>query len=246
LKRLVDKPGFILSVTTTPLAWQGTSELVKEASCVFMAAGLHPELVAERRHEVDQLIGLIPSTKFIGEIGIDGSPRHRRSLPVQIEIFSRVLEACDAHGGRILSVHSRGASKEVLGALKAERGRSTPILHWFTGTVSQAKAAADAGCWFSVGPPMLQSAKGQAVVRAIPRDRVLTETDGPFTTYGQNHLMPWDACRAEKSLAKLWSITPAECRAQLVSNLRALIDKEDIQRSGICTTITPHNPSPPI
>lgn len=48
------------------------------------------------------------------------------------------------------------------------------------------------GCWFSVGPAMLAAEKARGLARAMPKERVLTETDGPFaklTARALNHGM---------------------------------------------------------
>ena len=45
--------------------------------------------------------------------------------------------------------------------------------------------AVDMGCWFSVGPAMLHGEKGRQLVLKMPRDRVLTESDGPFAQIGR-------------------------------------------------------------
>src|SRR3546814_17537329 len=62
--------------------------------------------------------------------------------------------------------------------------RAGVVLHWFTGSKADVRRAVDRGCYFSVNEGMLASATGLRVMREIPIDRVLTETDGPFLTRG--------------------------------------------------------------
>ncbi|MGO2232257.1 TatD family hydrolase [Psychrobacter sp.] len=56
------------------------------------------------------------------------------------------------------------------------------VLQFFqhSSTQGQLKRAVNMGCWFTVGPAMLNTKKGQSLVSMMPKDRILTETDGPF------------------------------------------------------------------
>ncbi len=54
------------------------------------------------------------------------------------------------------------------------------VLHWFTGTEAEARRAVELGCYFSINREMLRSEKHRKLVSLLPRDRLLTETDGPF------------------------------------------------------------------
>ena len=46
--------------------------------------------------------------------------------------------------------------------------------------ITELEEADRLGCWFSVGPAMLRSAKGRELTSRLPRGRILTESDGPF------------------------------------------------------------------
>lgn len=218
----IDSRGtYVLAVTTTPKAWRGTSKLVGKRPRVRIALGLHPELVAERHHEVALLCGLLGETRYVGEIGIDGSPPHRGSIDLQKSVFDRILAECAAAGGRIMSIHSRGAAAAVLDGLQRQPA-GVPILHWFSGTMSELARAENLGCWFSVGPAMLRSRKGRELAALMPIDRMLTETDAPFGRNGDAPLMPWQAYDCLDELAHLKGLTIDALRRQLIANLRRL------------------------
>ena len=55
------------------------------------------------------------------------------------------------------------------------------IFHWFTGTASERRRAIEAGAWFSINPRMLRTKGGQETIKTVPVDRILLETDAPFT-----------------------------------------------------------------
>lgn len=223
LSEAVERQCYILAVTTTPLAWEGTCALVGGAPRVRVAAGLHPELAATRQSEVHQLCALLTETAYVGEVGLDGSKPHRSSLSVQREVFETVLQACKSAGGRIMTIHSRGATSLVLDYLETYEKSGLPVMHWFSGTQNELDRAIKLGCWFSVGPAMLRGEKGRRLVSLMPPDRVLTETDGPLARRGHSPLMPWDVKEAEVVLGRLWEIPSSEVKHRLSLNLRRLV-----------------------
>jgi TatD DNase family protein len=200
---------YVLAMTTTPKAFEGNLRLVGANKRIRVAAGLHPELVSERHLEVGHLLETMKRTRYVGEVGLDGSPDHRTSLPLQREVLGKVLEACQTQGGKIVSLHSRGAATPVLDELGKVGNFGKAILHWFSGNEDECRRAAAMGCWFSVGPAMLTSNRGRRLAVIMPKDRVLLETDGPFGQCRGNTLMPWDSALALPVLACEFRFNPA-------------------------------------
>lgn len=215
---------FTLVVTTSPRAWQATSQVFAGYDSIKIALGLHPEVVEKKVSERDLLVSFISKAKFVGEVGIDGSQRYQQTLPLQESIFQEVLTECERVGGRILSIHSRNAATRILNLVEKHCRNSTPVLHWFSGTIQEARRAKVLGCWFSVGPAMLRGAKGRAILQELPVNRVLPETDGPFTTNHSVPLMPWEAITITDTIAPLWGIPKDEVILQMKRNLSNLLD----------------------
>jgi TatD DNase family protein len=213
----------VLSVTTTPTAFRGTSRLAQGCPQVKTALGLHPELAGQREHELDLFDELVAETRFVGEVGLDGSQRFAASRETQRRVFDHILRSCADAGGRVLSIHSRSAVAAVLASLEAAPGAGIPVLHWFTGTARQAQAAVEGGCWFSVGPGMLQTSKSRDILRLVPRTRILTETDGPFASTDGAPAYPWHVEHAIAALAELWDVSVSDTTAQLETNFADLI-----------------------
>lgn len=216
---------YVLAVTTTPKSWSHLQTLLKGHSRIKGAIGLHPELVAERSSEVEEVCSIMEESRYVGEIGLDGSPNLRSSFRLQQRVFERILARAAELGGRILSIHSRRAASPVLDALKRERLAGTAVLHWFSGSRKELERAIGIGCWFSVGPAMLNSTKGRELVAAMPRTKVLTESDGPFARLGSTVLSPHDVAGAEESLADVWGMSVSEVRTALHHNLRTLVSQ---------------------
>jgi TatD DNase family protein len=222
VRECVARGVYVLSVTTTPSAWAGTAALARNAPRIRTALGLHPQIVHERKGELPLFERLLPEVRYVGETGLDGGPEYKRHWHDQVAVFTRILELCEKAGGRILTVHSRRAARPVLDTLAAHSGAGLPILHWFSGTQQELKRAVGLGCWFSIGPAMLAGEKGRALAARIPRERILTETDGPFAQLDGRSAFPWDAEQAITSLAELWGEPVPQVRAQISTNLRDL------------------------
>lgn len=212
----------VLSVTTTPSAWAGTTALARGSAHIRTALGLHPQIAHERKGELPLFEELLPETRYVGEVGLDGSPDLKPHWAAQTEVFTGILDACGRAGGRVLSIHSRRAATPVLDALQAHPEAGVPILHWFSGSRRELDRAVEMGCWFSVGLNMFLGDRGRSLAVGMPRDRVLTESDGPFAQLDRRSALPWDVGRTTVALAQLWNEPVGEVQEQLSANLRHL------------------------
>ena len=225
--RECDRRGmYVLSVTTTPSAWRGTSSLAKGSKRIRTALGLHPQLAGERKAELALFDALLPETRYVGEIGLDGSPDFRKFWKDQLDVFEHILAECRKAGGRVMSIHSRRASQGVLDCLEQEKGAGTPVLHWFSGSLRDLDRAIELGCWFSVGPAMLQGERGRALVARMPSSRVLTESDGPFAQIDGKAIAPWQVGNATAGLAEIWSVSPHDADKKMIENFKILLGAE--------------------
>lgn len=214
---------YVLSVTTTPVAWGRTSALATGNKRIKTALGLHPQLAAERLGELAIFDKLLPLTRYVGEVGLDGSAGCKASWSQQMQVFDHVLASCMREGGKILTLHSRGAATAVLDALERHPGFGVAVLHWFSGTHKELARAIEMGCWFSVGSGMLKSKKGRELTKNMPPDRVLTETDGPFAQLNGKALEPAQCQDAIYELARCWGLDAQVTREKVVESFRTLI-----------------------
>lgn len=220
---LSDKAGiYVLSVTTTPKAWTKTNLLSKGKHRIRTALGLHPQIAHERLNELALFDLLISETKYVGEVGLDGSSESKQYLPAQLQAFKHILRTSSNAGGKILSVHSRKAENQVLDALGLFPNAGVPVLHWFSGTKKQLQRAIDMGCWFSVGPAMIRSMNGKSLVHLMPKDRILLESDGPFVKIANRPALPTDTELVVKELGLLWSLTVTETKEILTNTFRTI------------------------
>jgi TatD DNase family protein len=216
---------YTLTVTTTPKAWPRNAELTRCCRFVRPALGLHPQLVAEREAELPLWERHLADTRYVGEVGLDAGPRFYRSFDAQLRVFRFVLERCAEAGRKILTVHSVRSVKLVLDMIEAhlppDRGRV--VLHWFTGSRSEARRAAALGCYFSINAEMARSDRGRALLAELPLDRLLTETDGPFTQVGGRPAEPADVAAAVGAIASARNLAADDVARAVLSNLRQLL-----------------------
>ena len=213
-----------LAVTTTPRAWPRNKELAERFPFVRAGLGFHPQLVAEHLSEFALFEKYFPESRFIGEVGLDASPPHYASYSLQEKMFEQIIKLCASHGERILSIHSVRATRKVLSfierLLPVERSRV--VLHWFGGSKAEAQLAVKLGCYFSINAEMLAKDTKRAVVATLPLNRILTETDGPFTNTLAHPSKPSDVPRVITMLKSLFDIEEEDLRKQIVANLHAL------------------------
>ena len=211
---------YTIAVTTIPGAWPKNKELSENKKFVRSALGLHPQLASDKNSNIEIWDRYFPEAKYIGEIGLDASPRFYSSFEKQQQNFTHVLQRCAEVGGKILSVHSVRTAKIVLdniANLRTNRNNKI-ILHWFTGTASEAKKAVDLGCYFSVNIAMLQSLRSKDILASIPIERLLTETDGPFVNENDHPINPGSVQSCIEILARHFQLSSEQMKDVVFQN----------------------------
>ena len=224
---------YTLTVTTTPKAWPRNAALTRGLKFVCAGLGLHPQLVEERAGELTLWEKHLPETRYVGEVGLDAGPRYYRSLNVQKQVFRTVLQRCAEAGDKVLSVHSVRSVGAVLDMVEAHlpRGRGQVVLHWFTGSRSEARRAEALGCFFSVNAAMTDSDRGRALVASLPLNRILTETDGPFTKVAGRPAEPAQVGVAVRGIAAARAMPDEAIDRAMLDNLRTLL-RIDVGATG--------------
>jgi len=233
VKECIHRGLYVLSVTTTPSAWAGTSALAGDSQRIRTALGLHPQLAQERKSELALFDALLAKTDYVGEIGLDGSPEYRSQWNDQVDVLDHILQRCIDEGGRLMSVHSRRASGAVLDRVEKFKGAGAFVMHWFSGSYGDLERAVRLGCWFSVGPAMLAGERGRALAARMPRDRVLTESDGPFAQLNGAPVMPWHVEEAVNTLCAIWNLPLDEGASVVRDNLRTLLSMQPRVKTSV-------------
>ena len=178
LRYVEQKMAYTIAVTNLPQLFEKYKYQYVGNKYLQLALGFHPELVHQYKDQQMLFKKLTNETRFIGEIGLDFAKKSKEDEKSQTEVFEKILEWCSGRN-KILSIHSRSASKKVVDILAGFDGMV--ILHWYSGGINDLRRAIEQGCYFSVNHQMLKSISGKNIINNIPVDRLLLESDAPFT-----------------------------------------------------------------
>lgn len=205
-------------VTHLPELYEKQKPIIENIPQVFLAVGFHPILVNEYEFKEDIFINALNSTRFVGEVGLDYSvARTEKSKNKQKKVFESI---CKYSGGHILSIHSRLAEKDVLEILKIYKVENA-IFHWYTGTKELIPQILEEGYYFSVNPSMLRSNKGRSILKEMPINRLLIETDGPFSKYNGSIIEPSSLKNIYLEFEKFYNVKDLE--EIVLQNMAALL-----------------------
>jgi len=214
-----------ITVTNAPSFFPKNKSLFESAKNIRVALGLHPQLISQYGAELSLIEKYIESTKYIGEIGLDGSPELKTTFINQVLLFERILAIVKKNEPKVLTIHSRNAATETIEKVWKTLGRSNHriIFHWFSGTQKELEKAINYGFYFSVNHKMATSAKGQGIIEKIPNKFLLTETDAPFTYSNEIKTREKSLLLSIARISKIKSITQEECKSLIYKNFRELI-----------------------
>lgn len=172
---------YLLSVCVTLNDYPAMAELVQPFKQIFSSCGVHP--LYEEALDQALLLQYAQDDKVVavGETGLDFfySPETKDK---QMDSFRRQIQIAK-QVNKPLIVHTRQAREETLNILREEGAAQVGgVLHCFTESLEMAEAAMEMGFYISVsGIVTFKNSKAlQAVIKAIPLDRLLVETDSPY------------------------------------------------------------------
>jgi TatD DNase family protein len=210
----------VVAVTETPADFRRQASLLTEDRYLRPALGAHPLRVSQLRgREFESFFASLGQTDYVGEIGLDLSEAGRRTARRQFEVFERILGDTRVRS-KVLTIHSRGAAKEVVDRM--EQTSAVGIMHWYTGSLSVAERALAAGLYFSVNPSMVRSKRGKRLLQLLPKDRVLTETDGPYCRVGSRKSLPSDVVSVVEHLGICWGVPGCQAADVIADNMSRL------------------------
>lgn len=209
----------IVAVTSTPAAYRHAVARFGGLAQVRVALGLHPLNVGRvREADIASFASLIAGARYIGEVGLDRSVEGSSTWDRQVQVFERLLSLPGARS-KLWSVHSRRA--EAVAVPMIIDAGVPAVLHWYTGTSAMLQRALAAGLYFSINRAMLSSPSGQRILSALPRERVLTETDAPYVRSPQPNDPASGVRDVVRSLASRWALSPEEAQAIVFANMTA-------------------------
>ena len=183
IREIEERQIYTIAVTNLPDLYRKESAEIASKYIRF-ALGFHPELVYKYKSQIPLMWDLLPEARYIGEVGLDYTEKDGQDE--QTEFFSELVERCRYDSSKIMTIHSRRAVNKVLEIL-GDNYRFKAILHWFTGNKDELRKAVELGCCFSINGVMMRSKRFLDMLPLIPSNRILLETDSPFTYYSGTH-----------------------------------------------------------
>lgn len=209
-----------IAVTNVPSHYEMAVPHIGSMRYVKLSLGFHPLAAAENLGELPIFLSSLKKTQFVGEIGLDYSREGTATRKQQLHAFRSIAEALGATA-KFVTLHSRGSAEDVIEILEEFRVKKV-VFHWFSGTHSALGRIIEAGHYLSVNTAMLTSKAGQDVLEGVRRDRILTETDGPYVKIGRRVAKPSDVKQVLRGISGVWGASENEVEMQVANNFTEL------------------------
>jgi TatD DNase family protein len=222
--------GTMLTICTRLDQFDGVHAIAEAYDGIWCSVGAHPHEAADHAPLlVDQLLALTEHSKVVG-IGETGLDFHYDLSPrdIQESVF-RIHIAASRASGLPLIIHAREADREIARIL--EEGRPPPgVLHCFSSGRALAEAAIALGFYVSIsGIVTFRKAEElRAIVRDLPLDRLLVETDAPYLApvpYRGKRNEPAFVAATAAAVAALKGVDPEEIAVATRDNFFRLFTK---------------------
>ena len=192
------------------------------ASC-----GLHPWQAD--RYTVAELLPFIRQSAALGEIGLD-SVWTGVDMALQRRAFAEQLDLARGLGLPVV-LHTKGMEGEIARTI---RGFNIPkLVHWYS-CGEHLPDYIDQDCYFTVGPDCGSNPAVQALIRRVPLDRLLTETDGlEAVAWALNRPatpeMIEEILRGElEAIARTHGVSPEEAERRIEANLDRFLSRRGV------------------
>lgn len=225
--------GLMLTISTHLEKFPGVLAVAEKYDCVYASVGVHPhEADSHQDTAADRLVELAahPKVVGIGESGLDYFYEHS-SRAAQQKSFRQHIEAA-RRTGLPLIVHTRDADDDTVSILREEWGRGPfpGLIHCFSSGEAVAAAALELNFAISIsGIVTFKKADAlREIVRSIPIDRLLVETDAPFLAplpHRGKRNEPAFVARTAATVADLVGISQAELAQATTENFFRLFGK---------------------
>ena len=222
--------GTMLTIGTRLDEFPGVRAIAEAYPDIWCSVGAHP-------HEAEDHVALSaadlaafaahPRVVGIGETGLDFHYDHSPH-DVQERVFRSHIAAAQASGLPLI-IHAREADDAVARVLREERA-PPGVLHCFSSGRGLAEAALDLGFYISIsGIVTFRNAEDlRAIVRDVPLERLLVETDAPYLApvpYRGRRNEPAYVAATAAAVAALKGVSPTELAAATTDNFFRLFAK---------------------
>ncbi|MDG5855270.1 TatD family hydrolase [Clostridium beijerinckii] len=210
-----------LCVTNQPEIFEACMDLYPVTKYVQFGLGYNPRCVNDVPFNKNAFLRNLKRAKYIGEVGLDFSSKFYKNKEKQIEIFDFI---CEKSVNKIMSVHCKKA-EETLYEILNHHKNSKVVLHWYSGDEFWIEKFLELDVYFSVNANMVNSDKGMKIIKRIPIESLLIESDGPFTKIDGKKYTFDKLNRVYGLLGDLLNMSLEKINSQIAENFIRLVGK---------------------
>lgn len=173
----------LLTIGTSLESSKKVLEIVEKYENIYGAIGIHPNSTTNNLDDLNQLINIKKKSKKIiafGETGLDYFYK-RSEKKDQLHSFEKHIKFAIAERVPVI-IHTRAADEDTISIVKKYFGKTKFLVHCFTGNLNFAKNLLDLECLISFSGIITfkKSTDLRNVVKYVPMEKMLIETDSPF------------------------------------------------------------------
>jgi len=173
----------LLTIGTSLESSKKVLDIINKYSNVYGAIGIHPNSTTGNLEKLDGILALKNNNKKViafGETGLDYFYK-RSEKNDQIFAFEKHIEFSIAENVPVI-IHTRDADDDTISIIKKYYKKTNFLVHCFTGTLDFAKNLLDLNCLISFSGIITfkKSNNLRDVVKYVPLERMLIETDSPY------------------------------------------------------------------
>lgn len=176
----------------------GASALCGAHDCLWHTVGVHPTRARDAGGDAASLsahIGQLRACMLasggrlvaVGECGLDYDRLEFASKAEQLPVFEAQFALAE-ESGKPMFFHNRGTDGDFARVVRGNRGRfGEGVVHSFTGDVEEMRELVGMGLYIGVNGCSLKTEGNLRVVREIPVERLMLETDAPYCEIRPTH-----------------------------------------------------------
>ena len=239
LKRALDNKIFVINVGVDKKSSQEAVEIANQNSFgVWATVGQHPtennSSAGEFNYDFYKNLALEEKVVAIGECGLDyyhnqasKKLKVENYKEIQKEIFIKHIELAK-EVNKPLMIHCREAFDDLIIILKSYviNSKFSPgVIHFFTGTLDNAKKLLEMGFYFTFGGLITFNRSFDEIIKFLPLDKILLETDAPFVApipYRGQKNEPFYIIEIAKKMAEIKGVSFEDICDQTTENVRVV------------------------
>jgi len=225
--------GIMQTICTEVAEFEEVYAIAEANEGVYASVGVHPnDSGKEEIVDAEWLIAQTSRAKVIGlgETGLDYHYEHTDREHQKKSLYQHIIASRES--GVPLIIHTRDADADMAEILSAEvpKGNVRGVLHCFTSSKELAEIAIKLGFYISLSGiiSFKNAAPLHEIIRGLPLDRLLVETDAPFLApipFRGKRNEPAHVVHTNRVLAAIKGISEEECAEITTANFFRLFNK---------------------